>query len=467
LPIAWPHAAPSPSSTSCIPDWPQAPAGIHFFRARLDEAMPAADRALLGALEGPGVPTVHNMILGDRVVSRLPYADVLGYATFLARRLRTLFEALKPDAVIVGFDAIHGGLALATARRLGLPAYAMHFSVLPPGYAGFCDRMSPAAAVTLSEPPAEALRALAARTREQFLQRSLQARAYIAPPSASPLQFLSRLPALLSATRRTLQRRRVRQYLRFTDERNRYSVGSTLAYYLRRARNRRAVLREPMIDAPPATPYVLFGLHMQPESSIDVWAPFFSNQLWVIELLSRVIPPTHTLLVKIHKSDIANYSPGRLRQIRALPGVQLVAPFADARAFIEGADLLTLIQGTMGLEAALLGKPVIMLGDSALTEFPGVHAAGALRELPALVRKALGQPRPSDEAIVEGYARYLAPLLPASDNYWDKTRTEAEIDGYVALFCALRDYLARRGRAQQGADVAAPRGHDERVRMEI
>ena len=97
--------------------------------------MPAADKSLLASLEQDGLPTIHNMIMGDRIVSKLEYADVLGYATFLARRLGAIFDEIKPSVIIGGFDAIHGGLALAVARERNIPWFALNFSVLPPGLA--------------------------------------------------------------------------------------------------------------------------------------------------------------------------------------------------------------------------------------------------------------------------------------------------------------------------------------------
>ena len=193
---------------------------------------------------------------------------------------------------------------------------------------------------------------------------------------------------------------------------------------------------------------MVFGLHTQPESSIDVWAPFFSNQMWVVEVLARSIPPTHKLLVKIHKSDVAKYSREQLERLRALPGVDLVRPFADTQAFIEKADLVVAIQGTMGLEGALLGRPVIMLGDSPVTIFPSASSVGALADLPALVRRKLAQPVPSRQQIVQAYAAYLAPFSPASHNDWTIRRTEQEIDDYVRLFGTLKQHPAT-GRQQR------------------
>jgi hypothetical protein len=194
---------------------------------------------------------------------------------------------------------------------------------------------------------------------------------------------------------------------------------------------------------------VLFGLHMQPEASIDVWAPFFANQAWVIELLSRSIPPTHRLLVKVHKSDAANYTREQFARMRSFPGVSLVKPFADARPFIEQAGLVVSIQGTMGLEAALLGRPVIMLGESPVTLLPSATQVGAITDLPALVRRKLEEDPPPRESIVEAFADYLAPFLPASHNDWRAPADAGEPRRFVALFDALRQHVA--GKASPAA----------------
>ena len=108
-------------------------ADIHFFRDHLRQRMPAPDLQLLTSLEQVDLPTIHNMILGDRVVRETSYDDALKYATFLARRLIDLFRDLTPDVIVGGFDSIHGGLALAVARYLKIPWFALHFSVIPGG----------------------------------------------------------------------------------------------------------------------------------------------------------------------------------------------------------------------------------------------------------------------------------------------------------------------------------------------
>jgi len=423
---------------------------IHLLRDELRDPMPEADRELLASLEQPGVPTVHNMIRGDPVVSKIEPEAALGFATFLARRVRELFEQLHPSVVIGGFDGLHGSIALAVARQLGIPWYALNFSVIPSGLACFCDRMSPAARVRFADRLPGGDQEFAERWLRSFECRAVRAPAYVAP---RPLSFAGELANLRRRTQalvRTARNARERQHLQFTEARNRYSVRSVLRFFRRAAHARNAIAAYRAFERPPLVRYVLFGLHLQPESSIDVWAPFFANQLWVVELLSRAIPPTHRLLVKIHKSDISNYSREQLDRMTSFPGVQIVAPFSDTRAFIERADLVITIQGTMGLEAALLGKPVIVLGDSPLVEFPHVARIGDLTELPTLVRRQLVAPAASRREIVNAYAAYLAPFLPASYNDWTTVISDAQIEDYVRLVAALRRHVLL-GEAAVGA----------------
>lgn len=430
-----------PSSTAR--EWPHhlPQAGVYFFRDQLRVCMPAPDHELLASLEGEGVPTVHNMIMSDRIVRKLKYGDALAYATFLAQRMLELFDKIRPSVIIGGFDGIHSSLALAVAKRMNIPSFALNFSVIPPGMVCFCNGMSPAARVLLGTRPASELQSLAEASLQQFENKKLQAPAYVPPLPLSLAKKIARLPRRVLALHRTIQKSRLREFLQFTEERDGHSVVAVMALFRRIAKARKANSRLRAIVEPPEEPFILFGLHFQPESSIDVWAPFFSNQMRVIELLSRSIPPTHKLLVKIHKSDITNYSQEQLKNMQRFPGVELVAPFADTRKFIEKAGMIVSIQGTIGLEAALLGKPVIMLGDSPVTLFPSASRIGEISDLPILIRRKLVESPPSRTDIVNAYAAYLAPFLPASQNDWTVQRTVEEIDNYVMLLNTLKQYV--------------------------
>jgi hypothetical protein len=419
----------------------RAPRNVHFFCDHGNPEMPEPDRLLLASLERDEVPTIHNMILSDRVVSKLDYREALAYSTFLARRLFSLYEQLRPMAVIGAFDALHGSLALAVARKMSIPWFALNFSVIPPGFACFCDRMSPAARVNLDAVSQSDMGAVAAASMERFENRKIEAPAYLAPPPRRLTAKIAHLPERVSALLRTVRKARRRQFLKFVEYPSGHDVWSALRHFQRTATARSALASSETVDAPPSTPYAFFGLHVQPESSIDVWAPFFSNQLWVIELLARSIPPTHRLLVKIHKSDAANYSRGYLDRMQSFPGVKLVAPFADTRQFIEKAALVFSIQGTIGLEAALLGKPVISLGESPIVLFPNASPIGKISELPMLVRRKLAERPPARLEILDAYRKFLKPFAPAGHNDWTVRPDDREIEGFAGLFAALSRHL--------------------------
>lgn len=414
---------------------------LFFFRDCLHQQMPEPDRALLASLEAEGLPTVHNMILGDRVVSKLSYQEALSYATFLARRLISLFSEIRPSVVIGGFDAVHSGITQAVARKLNIPWFALNFSVIPPGFVCLCNQMSPAARVEVVCPDLVELRSRAERALAEFESRKVRVPAYLTPSRPSYWNELLLLPKRIAATARTLRRSRDSDFLKYTQDRSDFSVFAAVKHLLRVRKAHGATKKFPTNVAPPSKPFVLFGLHTQPESSIDVWAPFFSKQIWVIEALARATPPSHSLLVKIHKSDAANYTEGQLRQMLSLPGVELVEPFVDSREFVEAAALVVSIQGTMGLEAALLGKPVLMLGESPVSLLPSATSLGPIAELPSLIRRKLAQPPPTRKMIVDAYMQYLSPFVLASHNDWTVAKTSAEIDAFVELLTSLHRKL--------------------------
>jgi hypothetical protein len=285
------------------------------------------------------------------------------------------------------------------------------------------------------------LRSLAESSLQKFEGREINAHAYLAPPPLSIAGHLAALPARCAALLQLSSRARDKEFLRYTDDPGRFSIRAALARKRELASARRDVERVKAVDSPPRARYALFALHTQPESSIDVWAPFFSNQMWVIELLARSLPADCRLLVKIHKSDIARYSREQLDRMRAFPGVELVRPFADTRKLLEAASLVVGIQGTIGLEAALLGKPVIMMGESPVAVFPSVSSIGRLDELPGLVRRKLEEPAPSRAGIVDAFAAYLRPFRAASHNDWSAPPSDGEARRFAALFSTLRDHV--------------------------
>lgn len=435
------HVVLTPRDSGSLADRP-GPPRFHYLRDGVAAKLPEADRDFLASLEGPGVPTINTMIMSDRAVRYLDHGDAVRYASHLARRLTEILQALTPSVVIGGSDGLHGAIGYAVARKLGIPWFTMQFSAIPKGLSTFCSGLTPNTDVPLIEPPANELRALAEKTLLDFESKALAVPAY---PSANNLgMVIERLPRHVKALGMAVTNALTGGTDRFRD----FPVSRLCKDYVRKRFNLFALPKSWFVREPPRMPYLFFGLHMQPESSIDVWAPFYSDQVNVIEQISRSTPATHQLLIKLHKSDADNYSRRQLKRLRQIPGVQLVSPFASAREFIERASLIVSIQGTIGLEGALLGKPVLMFGDSRVLKLPSASKVGVITELPDQVRAKLAEVPPDREAIVRGLMSYLKSFSSGCYNVWEVLPSEQEIEGLAAQFRKLELFIEQQAPAR-------------------
>jgi len=121
-------------------------------------------------------------------------------------------------------------------------------------------------------------------------------------------------------------------------------------------------LNNPFDDGPLPGDYAFMTLHLQPEASTSVLAPFFANQRYVIENVARALPLHWKLVVKPNPLMIGQEPVAFYRRVQKIPNVQLVSPAANTRKLILGSKAVVAITGTSGFEALLLGKKVIVFG---------------------------------------------------------------------------------------------------------
>ncbi|HKQ13575.1 MAG TPA: hypothetical protein VJT80_09105 [Steroidobacteraceae bacterium] len=396
-----------------------------------EESVPPPDYELLASLECAGVPTVRTMILGDRVLRHRPELEALGYITVLARRLRDALVHAKPDLVLGGFDQAHSMLGLAVAKSLDIPWVTMAFSVIPENLVGFCRRLTPNALIAeLARPVTPVLRGQAREVMEQFRARRM--RVFVFRPATSLRERLAHMAVYgRNLVRRLLVRSEYSRFVyptareRFTDIVRRHINALTLpeARFLR---------------TPGSQPFVFFPLQMKPEMSTETQAPFFQDQIALVRQLADAVPIGLEFVVKLHLSDPDNYSRELLGQLLQIPGLRIAHPSASSFQFLERAALVFGITGTPCLEAALLGKPVIIFGDSPYVHFPRSERAAHPDELCLQIQRLIALPPPSDDEIVEAYATYIARYLPGRINDWGRPIEPDELSALADCFRALR-----------------------------
>tara|TARA_B110000503_G_C7156047_1_gene417356 strand:- start:1437 stop:2894 length:1458 start_codon:yes stop_codon:yes gene_type:complete len=110
--------------------------------------------------------------------------------------------------------------------------------------------------------------------------------------------------------------------------------------------------------------YVYFPLHVDPEASTMVLSPFHTDQLSIIESISKSIPFDSYLYVKEHIHMIGKRPKGFYDSLKSYPKVKFISPFEDNFSLIKNAYVITTITGTTGWEGMMLKKPVIYIGNS-------------------------------------------------------------------------------------------------------
>ena len=119
----------------------------------------------------------------------------------------------------------------------------------------------------------------------------------------------------------------------------------------------RTIDRLPIDAAALSRPFVLYALHKQPESSIDVLGRYYEDQFKLIHAIWRSLPVGWALYVKEHTNAIGDRGPTFYKQVNRLPNAYVIDETASASQLIKEARAVFTVTGTIAYEAALLGKP--------------------------------------------------------------------------------------------------------------
>jgi len=139
-------------------------------------------------------------------------------------------------------------------------------------------------------------------------------------------------------------------------------------------------------------PFVYFPMHTEPERTILIGAPYYTNQIAVIENVAKSLPIGYTLYVKDHPTMwwLAWRSKSYYKEILRLPNVKLIHPFVKHEELLEKCSLVITVVGSVGLEAGFFKKSVILLGYLKYADYlPYVHVEENILKLPQTIRSVL------------------------------------------------------------------------------
>jgi len=138
-------------------------------------------------------------------------------------------------------------------------------------------------------------------------------------------------------------------------------------------------------------PFVFFPLTTEPESTLLLYAPFFTDQLDLIRKIAKSLPIEYKLFIKDHPlQNIRGWrTTSFYKEIMKLPNVVMLHHTIPVDEIIKKSSLVITIASTAGMEAAFYQKPSIVFADVLYASLPSVHKLESITELPDVIRNSL------------------------------------------------------------------------------
>ena len=130
--------------------------------------------------------------------------------------------------------------------------------------------------------------------------------------------------------------------------------------------------------------FIYLPLHQEPERSLLIAAPKFSNQLITVKKISEVLAEGYNLYVKEHPTQ------GPARNWREIPfyedilklkNVKLFHPEFDSKELLKKCELVISVGGTSSFEALFFGKPSLIFADLGYAVIPSINKINSYSEL--------------------------------------------------------------------------------------
>jgi hypothetical protein len=389
----------------------------------------------LARLENGRAPFVNDIILMDRLVKLKSARFARTYLAHIERLLTAFLVDNGITLVSAGRDTVLQISCAKICERLRIPSVVPTVTRIPDDRYGFCLGYMDDVFVRMAEVTDEHRRAAAELLRNFRAERPIPTTIILERKNN---QFLRRIPKDIRLSLQAIRRGLADRDNDFT----RYTFGQLLRMYLRRRFQAMHVRLAPMFEPTGSRPFVLYAYQMQPESSVDVLANVFSDQMALLTQIARAVPSTHDFYVKPHPDHVGGLSRSTLMKIKALPGVRLISPFVNSHDLMHRASLVVTPSGTMAFEAALHGRCSIVFSRPFFAALPAVHRSSSPEELPCLIRRLITDPPQLDDAEVEAFlARLQADTFAGRVTDYFGPFVEAEFESMIRSYDLLYDKL--------------------------
>jgi len=156
--------------------------------------------------------------------------------------------------------------------------------------------------------------------------------------------------------------------------------------------------------------FAFFPLHLEPETSLLLYAYRYTNQIEVIKQMAKSLPIHFKLYVKEHPRMVGFRTREYYKELKKIPNLKLVNPRINSLEFIAKSKLVSVITGSAGWEGLQLKVPVITFGDVFFNKLSMVKRCRGYDELSGLVKRQLEDFKYNEEEIIN----YIGLILKHS-----------------------------------------------------
>ncbi|MCY4644716.1 MAG: hypothetical protein OXB88_08880 [Bacteriovoracales bacterium] len=143
--------------------------------------------------------------------------------------------------------------------------------------------------------------------------------------------------------------------------------------------------------------FVFFPLHFKFDYAMTVRAPFYLDQLSLVDFICKILPDGYDLVVKEHPAGAGGFSASKIKELkRANSNFNILSASFNTYDLIEKSSFIITVNSKVGYEALALGKEVIVLGDSFYRHWDIVWKVESLFNLVSIIKKVTLEEKKND-----------------------------------------------------------------------
>jgi hypothetical protein len=188
--------------------------------------------------------------------------------------------------------------------------------------------------------------------------------------------------------------------------------------------------------------YIYVPLHVIPESSTTILSPYYINETFIIESLSKSVRADQYIVVKEHWSMIGYRPIEYYKKIKRLPNIILIDPtsYTLPKDYIKNSDLVVTISGSAAIEASIMGINSLVFSDVVFGLLSSVKKVKIDSNLRKIVAEHIKYKMPEHELyayikiLLEFGKKVRIKNLQMPPSRVNKDEIEQDISNLIAVF---------------------------------